>query len=304
MRHAQRPAGSVSVRQQVRSRLAGERKPLDAGTQRRYSARLGHDLSKVRVHEGPGSDAFVRPYGARALAAGDDVVLAEEGARRNDTLAHELAHVVQQAKGGPPQTRETAEREARLVAAGEKGDVAAAPEGVYLDDAEEEELPLPTPLRMPSLVPQLQQPQFPSWMWDPSFPAPRPPLWTPAAGPSTPRPATGGDMARAVTRIPMVSGALGRLEDRALGDLGRAWGESGWPGRSAMIGTGAALTAGLMLPMLMPGSREEAGASFPYSALQNTDIPLGPVGVNFSATGPERHFRLMLDLARLIPALR
>lgn len=306
MKSARQTTSSVAMPRQVRSQLAKEAKPLDAEVQRRYSARLGHDFSRVRLHAGPASDSLARAYGARALAAGDQVVLSEDGARKEETLAHELAHVAQQARDGNPQTRGNAEQEARRAASGETGEVSAAPEGVYFDgpEDEEEQPPVPTSLRMRPLLPQLQPPQFPSWMWDPNFPAPRPPLWTPGAGPSTPRPATGGDVASAVTGIPMVSSALSGLGDQALRDLSRAWSQSDWLGRGAMIGTGSALAAGLMLPMLMPESREQAGASFPYSAIQNTDIPLGPVGVNFSATGPERHFQLMLDLARLIPALR
>lgn len=65
---------------------------------------LGCDLSAVRLHEGPGAARAAAALGARAFTVGTDVVFARgeldpstPGGRR--VLAHELAHVAQQASG-------------------------------------------------------------------------------------------------------------------------------------------------------------------------------------------------------------
>ena len=66
-------------------------------------ARLGHDLGGVRVHSGPEAAASAQALGAEAYTAGNRVVFgagqfdpaSSRGAR---LLAHELAHVVQQAE--------------------------------------------------------------------------------------------------------------------------------------------------------------------------------------------------------------
>ncbi len=64
----------------------------------RYEALLGHDLSSVRVHEGPAARAFTKRRGARAVTHGKDIVLGSmrSEAERRRVLAHELVHVVQQ----------------------------------------------------------------------------------------------------------------------------------------------------------------------------------------------------------------
>jgi hypothetical protein len=72
-------------------------------------ARFGYDSSKVRVHTGEDATESTREMGARAYTVGRDVVLGEgryapstnEG---KQLLAHELAHVIQQSRGGaaPP----------------------------------------------------------------------------------------------------------------------------------------------------------------------------------------------------------
>ena len=70
-------------------------------------ARLGQDFSGVRVHQDPTSSASAEALGARAYTVGDDIVVsrraAAPGSREGTrTLAHELAHVVQQRRGGMP----------------------------------------------------------------------------------------------------------------------------------------------------------------------------------------------------------
>ena len=65
---------------------------------------LGHDFGAVRVHDGPAADRSARAVAADAYTVGGDVVFAAgryqpgtDAGRR--TLAHELAHVVQQRTG-------------------------------------------------------------------------------------------------------------------------------------------------------------------------------------------------------------
>src|SRR3954471_15648673 len=67
--------------------------------------RFGHDFSDVRIHADPQAAGAARGAGARAYTIGADVVFGPgeyrphtESGRR--LIAHELAHVVQQARGG------------------------------------------------------------------------------------------------------------------------------------------------------------------------------------------------------------
>jgi hypothetical protein len=87
------PAAAV---QQVLAGPAGA--PLDAAMQARMEAAYGADFSSVRVHTGQDAAASAAALGARAYTVGEDIVL---GAHAVDeqTMAHELAHVVQQREG-------------------------------------------------------------------------------------------------------------------------------------------------------------------------------------------------------------
>ena len=72
-----------------------------------YGARLGHDLSGVRVHTDGSAAAAARETGARAYTVGADIVFGggeyAPGTPHGDRLiAHEAAHVVQQARSGRP----------------------------------------------------------------------------------------------------------------------------------------------------------------------------------------------------------
>jgi Domain of unknown function (DUF4157) len=84
----------------------GPGRPLDGGLRATMEARFGHDFRRVRIHSGEESAALARSYGALAYTTGSNIVF-KPGQFRPDTmtgrslLAHELAHVVQQA-GGPP----------------------------------------------------------------------------------------------------------------------------------------------------------------------------------------------------------
>jgi hypothetical protein len=102
-------------------------RPLDPDVQADIGARLGHDLSAVRVHTDAVAAASARQLNARAFTVGRDVVFAAEQFAPSTPagralLAHELAHVVQQAagKGGTglrvSHPEEPAEIEAREMA--------------------------------------------------------------------------------------------------------------------------------------------------------------------------------------------
>ncbi|MBP2406168.1 eCIS core domain-containing protein [Streptomyces syringium] len=78
--------------------VRGGGRPLDAGTRGAMEARLGADLSDVRVHTGPAAQRSAMAIGARAYTAGNHVVIGRGGADKA-TLAHELTHVVQQRRG-------------------------------------------------------------------------------------------------------------------------------------------------------------------------------------------------------------
>jgi hypothetical protein len=68
------------------------------------SGRFAFDFGDVRIHDDPQSSASAAMIGARAYTIGKHVVLppaahSSDGASITPTLAHELVHVVQQAKG-------------------------------------------------------------------------------------------------------------------------------------------------------------------------------------------------------------
>ncbi len=91
----------------VDSAVRGSGRALDPTVRRSMEARFGYDFSQVRLHDDAGANAAADDAHAAAFTIGSDIVLA---AGRLDTrtpagrrlLAHELAHVVQQAgQAGP-----------------------------------------------------------------------------------------------------------------------------------------------------------------------------------------------------------
>lgn len=77
---------------------------LNAGTRAFMEPRFGHDFGKVRIHTDARASASAEAVGALAYTVGRDVVFragqhAPGTAAGNRLLAHELAHVVQQASG-------------------------------------------------------------------------------------------------------------------------------------------------------------------------------------------------------------
>ncbi|MER5940172.1 DUF4157 domain-containing protein [Streptomyces sp. NPDC001928] len=84
--------------------VSGAGQPLDPGVRRELEERLGHDLSRVRLHTGRDAGQLTDLLGADAVAVGQDVFFAE-GAFKPGTdegrrlLAHELLHTVQNPHG-------------------------------------------------------------------------------------------------------------------------------------------------------------------------------------------------------------
>jgi hypothetical protein len=119
----QRMAGNQAVSRFVQEVLGAPGQPLDPATQAEMEARLGQDLGHVRVHLDAQAGASAQAMGAKAYTVGHDVVFGR-GRYRPDTtagrqlLGHELAHVVQQGRGGaPPQVHPAAVHERQADAA-------------------------------------------------------------------------------------------------------------------------------------------------------------------------------------------
>jgi hypothetical protein len=94
------PGAEFKVRETLRS--SGQ--PLDAQTRSTMEPRFGFDFSDVRVHADTQAAESAKAVGAHAYAAGSDVVFgdgkyAPSTAAGQQTLSHELTHVVQQASG-------------------------------------------------------------------------------------------------------------------------------------------------------------------------------------------------------------
>ena len=79
--------------------------PLDATIRGFMEPRFGYDFGHVRVHSGPKAAASANEVGAIAYTIGQHVVIGErrpslENVTEWQLWAHELAHVVQQGRGG------------------------------------------------------------------------------------------------------------------------------------------------------------------------------------------------------------
>jgi hypothetical protein len=77
--------------------------PLDPATRAYFEARFGHDFSRVRVHSDPTAEQSARDVNALAYTVGQDIVFrTDRFAPGTPTgrrlIAHELTHVVQQAR--------------------------------------------------------------------------------------------------------------------------------------------------------------------------------------------------------------
>jgi len=85
--------------------LASPGAPLDASTRAFFEPRFGHDFSHVRVHAGAYAADSALAVNALAFTVGSDIVFGAgqympQTSPGSRVLAHELAHVAQQAAGG------------------------------------------------------------------------------------------------------------------------------------------------------------------------------------------------------------
>jgi outer membrane protein OmpA-like peptidoglycan-associated protein len=144
------PARMGATRPALPSRDEPAGRPLAPDLQALMAPRFGHDFAKVRLHV---DRPEVAARGALAVAQGDDIAFAPgryapQRADGRALIAHELAHVVQQARGGGAQgagdAEARADRAAALALGGRRVDAAAlgaAPKGVQAKP--DEALPVP-----------------------------------------------------------------------------------------------------------------------------------------------------------------
>ena len=106
----QEAAGNQAVNNLLRG---GAGKPLNPGTRRKMEGKFGESFRNVEVHTGSEAAQSAELLGANAWTSGSKIVFAEgryapETGTGRELLAHELAHVVQQRRGGTaPQTFDT-----------------------------------------------------------------------------------------------------------------------------------------------------------------------------------------------------
>lgn len=107
----QRVAGNAGVssvleeeRSPVHDVINSPGRPLDTPVRADMEARLGHDFTDVRVHDDGAAQASAASVNAHAYTVGSHVVFQRDAydpssAAGQQTLAHELTHVVQQRSG-------------------------------------------------------------------------------------------------------------------------------------------------------------------------------------------------------------
>ncbi len=101
---SQRGDAPERVPPEVTEVARAEGSPLDAPTRSFMESRFGHDFSHVRVHTDARADEAAHSVAAHAYTLGRDIVFRSDRYRPGTdagkkTLAHELAHVVQQGGG-------------------------------------------------------------------------------------------------------------------------------------------------------------------------------------------------------------
>ncbi len=151
----QRMAGNGAVTELLQGGAApaDAGRPLDAATRVEMEQRFSHDFSQVRVHTDTPAASAAAGVNAKAYTIGSDLVFGEghyapETHAGQRLLAHELAHVVQQSRGGaaPSLDPGSALEHAAATAAGEattgSGPVAVAgASGVGRARAEDDKVP-------------------------------------------------------------------------------------------------------------------------------------------------------------------
>ncbi|MEV4319595.1 DUF4157 domain-containing protein [Actinocrispum sp. NPDC049592] len=128
----------------------GAAQPLDEPVRRVMEHRFGTDFGDVRVHTGASATRSADTLQANAYTVGNHIVLGDDSVSHVDTLAHELAHVVQQrgGAGGPAQSgtlEADANQAAGAVTAGRPAAVAgrAAPGVARVDKSAQQAAPVP-----------------------------------------------------------------------------------------------------------------------------------------------------------------
>lgn len=117
-----RPRGALQASAALRAVQDAPDQPLVARTRDWIEPRLGHDFSQVRVLIGTAAERATRALGVPAFTIGRRLVFGS-GQYAPDTtagqrlLAHELAHVVQQAQGVAPDAARLLENDAQHRAA-------------------------------------------------------------------------------------------------------------------------------------------------------------------------------------------
>ena len=100
-RQATGPAPAVPPDEALASARKSTGSPLPGAVADWLHEASGHDVSSVRVHDGPNAHRAARDLGARAFTTGSDIYFAR-GTYQPDTepgrrlIAHEVAHTVQQ----------------------------------------------------------------------------------------------------------------------------------------------------------------------------------------------------------------
>ena len=97
--------GEIAAPTIVHQVLRSPGQPLDSGPRALMESRFGYDFSGVRVHSGAAAGQSARDVSANAYTVGQDIVFGAGRFAPNQSdgqklLAHELAHVVQQARPG------------------------------------------------------------------------------------------------------------------------------------------------------------------------------------------------------------
>lgn len=105
-----------SIPASVGQTLTNSGTPLEPTLRHEMERRFGHDFSRVRVHSGPTAERSARDVDANAYAVGHHIVFgaeafASEGQPRRTLLAHELTHVLQQARAPSSRHSEILQRD-------------------------------------------------------------------------------------------------------------------------------------------------------------------------------------------------
>jgi hypothetical protein len=113
---------------------------MEGGTRSFMEARFGTDFSHVRVHTDAKARESAEDVNANAYTVGHHIVIgSQHGSTNHRLIAHELAHVVQQSRGGvpagidgDPSLEESATRAAASIVSGDTSAVVAGQSGLRL----------------------------------------------------------------------------------------------------------------------------------------------------------------------------